>query len=190
MWLFSSPAAAALGGGYPWAPLGIAAHPCTLLRIPPCTPQELGQNGERNAAWVAVIVLCLRQLLRFPNEMFPLSICGNTSCSQQQGPLVLAVFQARGAASCWPSLLLLGPTVSMENSMGHETRVPALPLCPSCHQATYLQLCRQCWGTPAWAPPSTATTSCLLQIFHPEKVNISFPESRITFLRVGFWTFY
>lgn len=92
MWVFSSPAMAVLGGGgYPRVPLSITAHPCTLLCIPPCKPpQELRQNLERNAAWVAVIVLCLQQLLHFPNEILSLSISGNKSCSQQQGPVVQA----------------------------------------------------------------------------------------------------
>lgn len=181
----------ARGAGTPGHPLSITARPCALLASRPGTPQDLrrsaGQNEERNAA------LSCASNTYFSSQIRCYLSPEMKAAASQQGPSVLPRTRVpvEGSSISLPSLTCYcwDPAWGTKPHL-QAAHVPALHLCPSCHQATYLQLCRQCWGSPAWAPPGTATTSCLLQIFCPERVNISFPEPRITFLRVGFWTFY
>lgn len=179
------------GGGYPMAPPEHHRASLRAPRIPPRNPQDLrrsaGQNEERNAALSCASNTCFSSQIRcYPSPEMK-------AVASQQGPSVLPRTRdpVEGSSISLPSLTCYcwDPAWGTKPHL-QAAHVPALHLCPSCHQATYLQLCRQCWGSPAWAPPGTATTSCLLQMFCPERVNISFPEPRITFLRVGFWTFY
>lgn len=195
MWVFSSPGTAALeepGGGYPghrWASPPSPAHSSSSRPVTPARSQAVARakRGKKCRLGgchcpVPPTTASLPKIRVYPSpEMKAAASSGALQCWLK--PVLLW----RGAASpcpAQPNLLLLGPSV------GHKPPCASIALYPSCHQVTYLQLCRHCWGTPARAPPGTATSSCLLQMFCPERVNISFPEPRITFLRVGFWTFY
>lgn len=144
--------------------------------------------------------------------------CASENClSAQTGfcpSLEIKAAGGSGAGWCWPRHVFLwmgerhvaaqpdllvagahsihGRQRGTGNLVGRPQNVPALHLCRSCCQAT--RACSSACSTgrkaPALSPPGTANVGCLLQPFCPEKLNISFSEYRITFLRVCIWTFY
>lgn len=135
MWVFSSPGTAALGepgGGYPWAPLSITAHPCALLCIPPCNPRQtsgglLGKTWkEMPLGWLSLSCAsdnCFFSQIRF--YLSPEMKAAASSRALQCWPQ--PVFLWRGAASpcpAQPNLLLLGPSV------GHKTPCASIAFVP------------------------------------------------------------
>lgn len=196
MWLFSSPGwqpGGSPGAGYHCAPRASLSIPARSSASRPNSPAPRLSWDKRGRECcsagchcpVPPTTACCSSQMRFYLSLeiktaAPFSAAHSPCCcgGEQHLPAHL-------------NLQLLGPPESVGDSLGLEPPwaggAAFVPTLSPGHTPAALQAGL---GHTSLAPPGTAATSCLLQIFCPERVNISFPESRITFLRVGFWTFY